>query len=518
MLYTIKLVNHYLKQTNDLSLEIKEIDALLYTNETRLTVLDLDGNVLADSDKIIDKNHLKREEVIEARETGVGYAVRYSETSRQRMLYVAYYEDTYIVRVAVPYQGKIDIGTMLLLPFLVGGIMSLFIASAVAKKLAKRLSKPVLEIGREVHKMNQEEKMSFGTYEYDEYTSVANSLLTQEAIIQNTLSRLKIEKKRIATIVDQMQEGFILLDRDMKILIVNQKAKEVLNSGMQANRNIKEYIFDQQILNTLVEKEVQHRVDLTKDSRIYSCFINKVEEGITLLFVEVTQSREAAKMRQEFFSNVSHELKTPMTAIKGYSELLQVGMVQDEVIKKEMLDKIQKEVMHMATLINDILTISRLETKDIQVQKYPIRMKLLVEDVVSSLFVEATKKEVAINTSLDDVFYEADGQHMHQLVNNLISNAIKYNTDGGTVTIKVYERMNNLYIEVSDTGIGISQNEQDRVFERFYRCDKARSRSIGGTGLGLSIVKHIVQYYLGSIQLQSTMNEGTTIIVVLPKK
>ncbi|MFV0393367.1 MAG: ATP-binding protein [Coprobacillaceae bacterium] len=517
MLYSIKLVDYHLQQADDISLEIKELNELTYSNETRLTILDTKGNVIADSEKEITENHIDREEIQEALENGVGYAVRYSTTSKKRLLYTAYYREDYIVRLSIPYQGKLSNGMTLLLPLSTSVLVSLLIAATVAKKLSNRLSKPAMEISQEVRKMNQREKMTFNTYEYEEYNTVANALLRQEEIIQKTMNRLQLEKMKIATVLDQMNEGFILLDTSMMILIVNQKAKEVLNSGMQAKRSIHEYMFNEHILEALKKDEEQQRVDLSLDERIYSCFINKVEYGVTLLFVDVTQSRQAAKMRQEFFSNVSHELKTPMTAIKGYSELLQADMVEDENMKQDMLDKIQNEVNHMSTLINDILTISRLETKDIQVQKMPLRIKPILEDAISSLFVEATKKEVTVYTSCEDIMYEADVQHLHQILNNLVSNAIKYNKDGGNVTINIYEKINNMYIEVTDTGIGIPVSEQDRVFERFYRCDKARTRSIGGTGLGLAIVKHIVQFYHGTIQLQSNIDIGTTFTVILPK-
>lgn len=517
MLYSIKLVDYYLKDTDDISTEIKEINGLTYSNQTRLTVIDKKGNVLADSEQSITDNHLQREEIEEALETGVGYAIRHSKTSGKRLLYAAYYDGGYIIRLSIPYQGKITNVETLFLPLTISVIISLIIAATVAKKLANHLSKPVMEISREVRKMNQREKMTFRKYEYEEYNIVANALLSQEAIIQKTMNRLQMEKMKISTVLDQMNEGFILLDTNMVILIVNQKAKQVLNKGMQIKRDIKEYVFDEEIIKALGRSELQQRVDIVVNERIYGVFINKVEYGITILFVDVTQSRQAAKMRQEFFSNISHELKTPMTSIKGYSELLQTGMVHDDNVKKDMLDKIQKEVTHMSTLINDILTISRLETKDVQVQKVPIRLKPLVEDIVSSLFVEATKKEVTTYVTCEDIVYDADVQHMHQIFNNLVTNAIKYNKQNGSVTVKVYEKRQSLHIEVSDTGIGIPLGEQDRVFERFYQCDKARSRSVGGSGLGLSIVKHIVQYYHGSIQLQSELDKGTTIALILPK-
>jgi two-component system phosphate regulon sensor histidine kinase PhoR len=516
MVYTMKVIDHHLLKSEDISLEIIYLMSLIEEKGATITITDVEGNIVISSEQQSPGNDIQSTEFLEALNTGLGFDIRDSSMSNQRAIFAAYYNEGYVIHMVTPYTG-LFLNTRVILSVTMIVVISILATAIFTNKISKYLSNPLREIRKEIRKMNQREKMTFNKYKYDEYNLVANALLTQKAITQKTMDRLQLEKLKIATILDQMNEGFILLDTNMMILIVNQKAKEILNRGMQVKRHIKEYVFQQEIIEALEKQEVQHNVDLTLEQRIYSCIINKLEYGITLLFVDITQSRQASKIRQEFFSNVSHELKTPMTSIKGYTELLQADMVQDESIKKDMLNKVQKEVTHMSTLINDILTISRLETKDVLVNKYPLRVKSIVEDVVSSLFLEANKKEVIIYTSCDDIIYEADAQHMHQILNNLVSNAIKYNKDNGKVTIKIYEKISHLYIEVVDTGIGIPLVEQDRIFERFYRCDKARSRSVGGTGLGLSIVKHIVQYYKGTIQLQSAVNQGTTIKVILPK-
>ena len=516
MVYTMKVIDHHLVDNEDISLEIMHLMPLIEEKGASITIRDVEGNIVTSSEQQSPGNDRHSTEFLEALNTGLGFDVRYSPMNNQRAIFAAYYNEGYVIHMVTPYTG-VFLNTTVILSVTMILVISIVATAIFTNKLSKHFSNPLREIRHEIRKMNQRENMTFNKYKYDEYNLVANALLTQKAITQKTMDRLQLEKLKIATILDQMNEGFILLDTNMMILIVNQKAKEILNRGMQVKRHIREYVFQQEIIEALEKQEVQHNVDLTLEQRIYSCIINKLEYGITLLFVDITQSRQASKIRQEFFSNVSHELKTPMTSIKGYTELLQADMVQDESIKKDMLKKVQKEVTHMSTLINDILTISRLETKDVLVNKYPLRIKSIVEDVVSSLFLEANKKEVIIYTSCDDIIYEADAQHMHQILNNLVSNAIKYNKDNGKVTIRIYEKTSHLYIEVVDTGIGIPLVEQDRIFERFYRCDKARSRSVGGTGLGLSIVKHIVQYYKGTIQLQSAVNQGTTIKVILPK-
>lgn len=224
------------------------------------------------------------------------------------------------------------------------------------------------------------------------------------------------------------------------------------------------------------------------------------------------------KMRQEFFSNVSHELKTPMTSIRGYSELLETGVINDKALAKKALDKIHDEVNNMSSLINDILMISRLENKDVDVIKHPVHLEPLVNEILDTMQVEINKKHLTVNKELADITYISNHQHMHQLLSNLITNAIKYNVEDGSITIRAYQIEHNIIIEVSDTGRGISKIDQGRVFERFFRCDQGRDKETGGTGLGLAIVKHIVQYYRGNITLSSKINQGTTFKVVLPNE
>ena len=239
---------------------------------------------------------------------------------------------------------------------------------------------------------------------------------------------------------------------------------------------------------------------------------------MTLLFVNITDQHNAMKMRQEFFSNVSHELKTPITSIRGYSELLETGVINDEQATKKALEKIHTEVNNMSNLINDILMISRLENKDIDVIKHPVHIEALISEILDTMKVEIDKRKLTVYKDINDIIYLSNHQHMYQLLSNLITNAIKYNKKSGSITIKVYEVEYNIIIEVSDTGRGISKIDQGRVFERFFRCDEGRDKETGGTGLGLAIVKHIVQYYQGNIVLKSKLEKGTTFKVILPKE
>lgn len=222
------------------------------------------------------------------------------------------------------------------------------------------------------------------------------------------------------------------------------------------------------------------------------------------------------QIRQEFFTNASHELKTPLTSIRGYSELLRQHAITDPDQIDHCLDCVLKESDHMTKLINDILTISKLEAKDYVVQKSHIKLKDLLENVLNSLSVQAKAMNLDIDASCENVTVYANLDHIQGILYNLISNAIKYNKPNGKIIIIIKERLDNILIKVMDTGIGISKEDQEKVFQRFYRVDKQRSKIVAGTGIGLAIVKHIVQFYNGSILLKSKENEGTSIEISLP--
>lgn len=222
------------------------------------------------------------------------------------------------------------------------------------------------------------------------------------------------------------------------------------------------------------------------------------------------------QIRQEFFSNASHELKTPITSIQGYAELMESGMVQDENMKMDFIKRIKKEAINMAGLINDILMISRLEAKDAEVVVSDVRISVLLDEITDSLKPAAASGQVFIHCDCQPLCIKANPQQMKELLSNLVSNAVKYNRPGGQIWVNIREKDEDLVIRVRDNGVGIPQESLDRIFERFYRVDKGRSRKQGGTGLGLSIVKHIVNFYHGTIRVTSQLEEGTEFIVTIP--
>lgn len=241
--------------------------------------------------------------------------------------------------------------------------------------------------------------------------------------------------------------------------------------------------------------------------------VTKMSENVKDYLNQIELEKQ---IRQEFFSNASHELKTPITSVQGYAELLESGIIQDEGQKKDFLMRIKKEAINMNHLINDILMISKLETKEAEVIKTDVRLSILLEDVIESLKPLAASRQVLLHTDCKPLGLYANGQQMEELFGNLISNAIKYNKPGGEVWVKVTEEDKNVLIKVKDNGMGIPRESIGRIFERFYRVDKGRSRKQGGTGLGLSIVKHIVNFYHGSITVWSEADVGTEFTVKIP--
>lgn len=423
LLYTLRIADQSIDYDYNLNEQVNALKAVENEESTRFTILDFNGNVLADSDIDSDttmENHSDREEIIEALENGQGFAKRYSDTLRISMLYIAStsVKGNYILRIAVPFSGLNQYIGLLLPAILISIGITLGISLLLANQFAMSVTKPLMEITEELRKLkDQNLEIHFKEYAYEEMNMIADTIMEMSKAVKESMKQIEFEKM----------------------------------------------------------------------------------------------------VRQEFFSNASHELKTPLTSVRGYIELLENDMVTDDKQRKEFLSRIKKETQNMTNLINDILMISRLETKEAEVVLSELQICPLVDEVCTSLEPLAKQCDVTIEMNCKPLTITANLQHMKELFTNLMNNAIKYNKPGGKVTVTVTSEADEIIIIVEDTGIGIPEESKQRVFERFYRVDKGRSKKIGGTGLGLSIVKHIVNYYNGVIELDTKLNKGSKFTVHLPK-
>lgn len=536
LLYSVKLADYGFHYDADLQEEAERVNHATLTERTRITLIDEAGSVLADTgaaDLNLLENHSYRAEVREAVKNGEGAAVRYSSTLGQNMLFAAYRspKSGYILRLGMPYDGVNEYIPILLPGILISCLIAFLISLYFARRFSKSISMPLTEISEELMKVNQKEsRFHFKTYQYEELNHIVMAILKLSEDTRKSMSRLETERNKIDYILENMAEGFLLLDQNHNVLTINRAAKELLMCREEPKgKNLLHYNHNLKLMELLesgiggsdartVTIPMQNRIISVHASRIQEGVFGKNDAGTALLLLDVTAEQNAAKIRQEFFSNASHELKTPITSIQGYTELLQSGLFRDEAQAGEFLARIAQESKNMNGLINDILMISRLENHQQEEPKSNVLIAPLLEEISASLRPLAEQNHVAIQIHCDKgLCFTAGAQQMAQLFNNLMGNAVKYNRKNGSVSMTAGRQDGNLIFTVSDTGIGIPEEDRERVFERFYRVDAGRSRKIGGTGLGLSIVKHIVQSCHGRISLESEEGQGTKITVVLPE-
>ncbi len=534
LINSVKLVDYAINYNDNLNSQIEKIKPIISEKDVRITIIDKKGNVLADSSKEINSfdNHSERPEFSTALKNGNGASVRHSETLNKEFLYVAKMSqnDKYIIRLAIPYYGKSAFFNALIPAVAISILIAFFFAFILAKKFSNNITKPLNEISKELFKIqNNGENFEFKEYKYDEINNIINSVKMLSERVEQNVERLNYEKNKINYILDNMSEGIIVIDENKNILLVNKSATEALDGNITLrSRSIFHFTQNMTIINA-VENVINNNKELVFDindvkGNILSVYITKTKKGIfenmangvVVFMIDVTTERETQKMRQEFFSNVSHELKTPITSIQGYAELLSSGILYDAEQKNEFLMRIQKETHNMTNLINDILMISKLEAGTEKKDFSLVNLKSVVEEILSANRPIIEKNKLNISTEFDNCTYNSNYTQMYQLLSNLIVNAIKYNKENGNVSISIYTAEKNIYIKIADTGIGIPSESVSRVFERFYRVDKGRSKKIGGTGLGLAIVKHIVNFYNGNIKFTSKLGIGTKAEITLP--
>ena len=408
-------------ESSDLEKQIVEISSQM-NNDYRITIIDNDGSVLADSETgnpETMENHKNRKEVKEAFQNGFGTKVRNSSTIKGSMMYAAYCSPTQhkVIRISIHHDVITDLMKMMVPSIAISLLLALSVAGVLTNKFAASVTKPILEISHKLEGIYDEKiDFNFPHYQYDELNIIARTTTDMSKSVQDYIRKLEKEKT----------------------------------------------------------------------------------------------------IRQEFFSNASHELKTPLTAIRGYAALLQSGMASDTQMQKEFLGRIHSEVEEMTSLINDILMISRLETKELMPTKEILCVKSVAEEVKKTLKPLADENNVSLEIHCCDEFVYMDRSHLQGILSNLMGNAVKYNRPGGFVQTDITMDSTSLSIRVEDSGIGIAKEDQKRIFERFYRVDKGRSKRVAGTGLGLSIVKHVTEFYGGCVSVESQSGVGSTFLVQLP--
>ena len=494
------------------------LESLDDTIDCRITWISPDGTVLYDnrSDTVEMENHLQREEVRQALETGYGQSTRYSGTLMARYIYVAkLLPDGSILRLSAS-QGSV-LGLML---GMWDSIVLVIIAVlALSYWLSRRLSR---EVVKPLNELNLE--MPLANEGYEEIQPLLRQLESQQRQLRAQSTELKQKQKEFNTVTRSLSEGLVLLNSSGTILSINPSAAKLLEVTPNclgadfsvANRNPAVAVLVEQALHG--EKQEQ---TVTLSAGQYLAAASPVRSegqvfGVVLLLFDVTQKQQAEQLRREFTANVSHELKTPLHAISGYAELMKSGLVpQSDMITFS--EKIYQESQRMVQLVSDTLRLSRLDEGAADMQWDTVDLYEAAQHTVHELTAPAELAGVSIHLEGSSAYISAIPQLLGAILFNLADNAVKYNKPGGSVTIRIEDRASEALLTVSDTGIGIAPENQQRVFERFYRVDKSHSKAVGGTGLGLSIVKHGVQILGARMDLESEVGKGTTITVHFPK-
>ena len=488
----------------------------LNTNQ-RITLICPDGEVLFDNQATVSSmdNHLNREEIQEASSLGFGMSARYSDTLGEKTLYYAVKLDNdCILRIAEDQQSIITLLYQLAQPILIIFILVLVLSWMIAKRLVNVIIEPVNQI-------DLSEPMISNEYEE------LDPLLTRIHYLTNSLKEqmqdAKMHQKEFKMITDHMTEGFVIISSDLKILSYNESIRKHLNTNKDIDQDSIYVLSHQQEFIRFIDRTFAIGHDdwiQENDGRYYQWISNVVKtgnhiEGAVIIMMDVTEKANREQFRREFTANISHELKTPLTSISGFAEIIQNGLVLDEDITMFAGD-IYKESQRLIHLVNDIIRISQLDDPSFVYQKEIMHLNNEIDAMIERFAPVASKKNIKIEAVGEPLELMTVPSILYEIIYNLVDNAIKYNKENGTVTIKHHIENNHIHISVKDTGVGIPTQDLEHVFERFYRVDKSRSSQNGGTGLGLSIVKHGVATLNGEIKLQSKLHEGTEITIVLP--
>ena len=504
---------------------VSDVSAFVETsNDTRITVISSDGKVLADSrplDMEALENHIERPEIQAALNGSPAVYIRYSRSLGVDMVYYAVKvsdgESYVFIRAAIPVK-KIDTYLFQSLPLLVLLVFAIaLICFFFARGMVNRVTKPFGYIEYKLRALSSGEYLAEPIEEsYEEINRITQGIDGVAQILQISMEELRDEKSKLDYILENMSDGLIVLDENKLITLINSAALSIFGVSPDIMGKDSIYLtYDKSLAEAIdgcVNRSESALFELSLGGRIFFVTVKRLSSTTltTVILSDVTETRESAKQREEFFANASHELKTPLTAIKGFSELAAINN-KDESIKKY-LDGITRETDRMLTLIGDMLKLSELENTE-NISPEPVSLAQVADEVQEALSTSIAEKNIAFEIT-GDATVSAESAHVYELLKNLIENAVRYNERDGRVTVTIETEKKRASLMVSDNGIGIAPEEQARIFERYYRAEKSRSQQKGGTGLGLSIVKHICALYGWQLVLKSKLGVGTEISVV----
>jgi two-component system phosphate regulon sensor histidine kinase PhoR len=502
--YTDKIIGVYNSDS--------EIDLSKYygIGDFRVTLIKSDGSVVSDSvDTDVNSmpNHSDRPEFEQAIKDGNGSSHRMSETLNKITYYYAgKTADGSVIRVAKTIDSIYGIFLFVIPSILIIMIGVFVVCTILAKRSTKKIVEPIKEMAD-----------NGNGSPYDELLPLSQKIASQQRQIKRQMRRLQFEKDKISTLIENMAEGFILIDVDKKVLMSNYSASKLLGADDDGVTDKTLIAFSRnEVLNDCVDKALSGESkngDTTVKGRALQIITNPVysngeKNGAICLIIDVSAKKKAEKMRREFTANVTHELKTPLTSISGYAEIIASGLVKPDDIPN-FANKIHKESGRLLSLISDIMELSQLDEKFSDEEFAPVDLAGVASEVAEDLRSNAEKHGITITVDTKTAVINGNRNQIYELIYNLCDNAIRYNRENGSVKIITGDDNEHPFVKVADTGIGIPEKHHKRVFERFYRVDKSRSKETGGTGLGLAIVKHITERHGGEISLESS-EQGTT--------
>ncbi|MBQ6713116.1 MAG: two-component sensor histidine kinase [Selenomonadales bacterium] len=490
----------------------------LNSDRYRLTWVDADGTVRFDShaDAATMENHAEREEIKEALAFGLGSSTRQSSTLTEQTIYEATrLNDGSILRISVSRATAFVLVLGMIPPIAVIMVIAIMLSAWLARRMAKKVVEPL-------NKLNLEKPME--NQAYAELSPLLYRIHTQHLEIKNQIQTLKQKQDEFDQIIGNMKESLVLLDSAGKVISINPAARSLFDTDVDCiGEDFLTVDRKTNMRHALNEAKEQGHADFRANikGREYQVDLTRIdsdgnEQGMVILAFDITEQVNAERNRREFTANVSHELKTPLQSIIGSAELMENSIVKEEDIPR-FVGRIRQEASRLVSLIDNIIRLSQLDEKT-ELLREDVSLRLLAEEVCDTLSDAEKMKNVSLKVSGDDGVVNGVHRLLYEIVYNLCDNAIKYNHLGGSVNISVQQNANEVWFHIQDTGIGISPEHHDKIFERFYRVDKSHSKQSGGTGLGLSIVKHAVQYHHGKIFVNSTLSKGSTISVVFYTK